>query len=554
MLSELILAAAQGDALWIPDLRAAFASESDAVDLVLRLRMIRGNVRDYPLRLPRWHTPEEQRFVAEYLYASVYNLLSVCSGQELILYSDRDDKALLSLIQSLTDVFQVHRSGRRGYGKVINIADRLCAADGFAPFRFTSAELKDYVPACPEPVEEADDSLVLHLQDLCRKAETRVLCGIDIGGTDIKLCLSSNGRLVCTGEYDWNPAGCTTADGILEPIVEQVTLLRAKAAHCLGLADPPLLDAIGVSFPDIVLGDRILGGETPKTDGLRRNPTLDYEQEFRKLSTLKDLLLQQCCPGASVRIINDGHMASFTAAMELAAVSDSENCSAAPALQNGLIAHTLGTDLGTGWLMSDGSIPSFPLELYDLILDLGSTPASEIAPEDLRSIRNENSGLPGARRYLGQSAAFRLAQELDPSMLEDYISEEQGLLQIRTGPEDLRKPCLEHLMQLAGSGQPTAAEVFRRIGVHLGVMCDEFEHLLPTGTVVRYLYGRFVKLPACFRLLCEGFSSRAPQLHLVAADESLARTPLMRQLAARTDVTVAQFGQAVGALYFGLSA
>ena len=120
MLSELILAAAQGDALWMPDLRAAFASESDAADLVLRLRMIRGNVRDYPLRLPRWHTPEEQRFVAEYLYASVYNLLSVCSGQELILYSDWDDKALLSLIQSLTDVFQVHRSGRRGYGKVIN--------------------------------------------------------------------------------------------------------------------------------------------------------------------------------------------------------------------------------------------------------------------------------------------------------------------------------------------------------------------------------------------------------------------------------------------------
>ena len=115
MLSELILAAAQGDALWMPDLRAAFASESDAADLVLRLRLIRGNVRDYPLRLPRWHTPEEQRFVAEYLYASVYNLLSVCSGQELSLYSDWDDKALLSLIQSLTDVFQVHRSGRRGF-------------------------------------------------------------------------------------------------------------------------------------------------------------------------------------------------------------------------------------------------------------------------------------------------------------------------------------------------------------------------------------------------------------------------------------------------------
>ena len=375
-----------------------------------------------------------------------------------------------------------------------------------------------------------------------------MLCGIDIGGTDIKLCLSVNGRLICTGEYDWNPAASTTADGILLPIAEQVSLLRAKAAQTLGLSEPPLLDAVGVSFPDIVLGDRILGGETPKTDGLRRNPALDYEQEFRKLSGLKALLLQQCRPDATVHIINDGHMAAFTAAMELSAEEKPA------ALQGGLIAHTLGTDLGTGWLQCDGSIPPFPLELYDLILDVGNLPASSVPPEDLRSIRNENSCLPGARRYLGQSAAFRLAQELDPALLQEFTVEKGGRLQIRTRPEDLRKPCLEHLMQEAASGHPAASEVFRRIGTHLAVLTSEFEYLLPTGTPVRYLYGRFIKLPACFRLLCEGFSSRLPQMRLIAADESLARTPLMRQLAERPGVSVAQFGQAVGALYFGLSA
>ena len=109
-------------------------------------------------------------------------------------------------------------------------------------------------------------------------------------------------------------------------------------------------------------------------------------------------------------------------------------------------------------------------------------------------------------------------------------------------------------MQKAEAGHPAAAEVFRRIGMHLAVLSSEFEYLLPTGTQVRYLYGRFIKLPSCFRLLCEGFSSRLPQFRLIAADESLALTPLMRQLAERPDVSVAQFGQAVGALYFGLSA
>ena len=109
-------------------------------------------------------------------------------------------------------------------------------------------------------------------------------------------------------------------------------------------------------------------------------------------------------------------------------------------------------------------------------------------------------------------------------------------------------------MQKADAGYPAAVEVIRRIGMHLAVLSSEFEYLLPTGTQVRYLYGRFIKLPSCFRLLCEGFSSRLPQFRLIAADESLVLTPLMRQLAERPDVSVAQFGQAVGALYFGLSA
>ena len=69
MLSDLIRAAAQGEALWVPDLRAAFVSGPDTAKLILRLRLIHGEVRDYPLCLPRWSTSEEQRFVAEFLYA-----------------------------------------------------------------------------------------------------------------------------------------------------------------------------------------------------------------------------------------------------------------------------------------------------------------------------------------------------------------------------------------------------------------------------------------------------------------------------------------------------
>ena len=68
---------------------------------------------------------------------------------------------------------------------------------------------------------------------------------------------------------------------------------------------------------------------------------------------------------------------------------------------------------------------------------------------------------------------------------------------------------------------------------------------------IRDSFGRLVKTDACFRLLCEGAQRVAPGIELRAADDALANTPLMRQLAAHPRYTVAQFGQAVGAIYYG---
>ena len=192
------------------------------------------------------------------------------------------------------------------------------------------------------------------------------------------------------------------------------------------------------------------------------------------------------------------------------------------------------------------------MELYDFLLDLGSLHRAQLPPEDLRSTRNENSGLAGARRYLGQAAAFRLAAERQPRLLTGFARREEGLLTI---PGDLRKPCLEHLMDQAQAGDPDARWVFRQVGVHLGQISRELDWLMAPGTQVRYLFGRFVKSPVCFRLMAEGCRSVLPRLRLEAADEDLACTPLMRDLAGQ-DVTVAQFGQAVGEkvlkLRFGL--
>jgi hypothetical protein len=107
-------------------------------------------------------------------------------------------------------------------------------------------------------------------------------------------------------------------------------------------------------------------------------------------------------------------------------------------------------------------------------------------------------------------------------------------------------------MRAAAGGDPGAGEVFRQIGRNLAVVSRELDYLLHPETDARWLFGRFVKSERCFALLREGFAEGAPRLRLENGGDALAETPLMRQLAARADATVAQFAQAVGAIYYAL--
>ena len=581
MLSTLLERARRDEPLWLPELREGFLADPAARPLFLRLTLHDGTERDFPCALPRWENEEECRFAAEFLYACVYNILAVNSGRKMTLFFDTADPALCTLYDSLESVFQLHAAQRRGYGKVISIAGRIAASFGGGAFRFASADLAEYAPLPQTPESPAPAALDERLRAICREAGTLGLCGIDVGGTDIKLAVSDGKRLVCTREYDWNPASYAAAEEITGPVLCLTRLMRACLAasrapvpedvrSALDAAlqkDAPLetvtaaveraeaalgggidvLDGVGLSFPDIVIGDRILGGETPKTDGMRRNRARDYEAEFKKLGLLRDQLLALCKAGGRVRVTNDGNMAAFTAAVELA---HGEN---AAELSDGVVAHSLGTDLGTGWLTAEGTIPALPLEMYDTILDLGSFRSRDYPPEDLRSTRNENSGLPGARRYMGQAGAYRLAQKRRPALLEGFTERDGELLKIKTAPQDLRKPCLEHLMQRAENGDADACAVFRDIGENLSAAAREMDYLLHPAAKSRFLFGRFVKRPAVFRLLEEGFHKGAPGLRLIPSDEGLACTPLMRALAGMPNVTVAQFGQAVGSIYFALT-
>jgi len=583
MVSAFLQKANSGLPVYLTDVREAFQSRGTR-PFHLHVTLYDHTVRVFPLTLPDASEETEADFVAEYVHAYVYNILSALGALRLDIYLDRQDRALAGLAEGLDTVFQTgcSKGERSGYGKCLNVNERVLSAlfPEREEFTFRIFDIKN------EPTVSTTPALFQNrpvFAQLPGRTAGKLLLGMDVGGTDVKLAVSVDGRLALCKEFDWDPAAFTRAEELTGPLLLLTRLLRAAGSLCragrsdevdqtlLGRSAPLAqlergaedmeraagedlrgFDAIGLCFPDVVIRNRAVGGETAKTKGMRENRHLDYEAQFAKITALTDALSDYVVPGGMVRCINDGPMAAFTAAVEQSAAGED--------LSRGFFAHTLGTDLGTGWVRPDGSIPDIPLEVYRFIIDLGSRPQREFGPEDVRSVYSPNSGLPGVpQNYCGQSGVFRLAAQYLPQRAPEVFQEalDRGLfrwegerLAVPTRPADRRKEALEFFMEQAACGQEACQDIFREIGEYLAVIWRETDFILRPEAKERSLFGRLVKLPACFRLLQEGAVRREPELRLLAADSSLANTPLMKQLDAHPDCTVAQFAQAVGAVYY----
>ena len=574
--------AARGETVYLPDVRRAFTQAECSILCDLSLSV--GGSKRWEIRVPAVQDVEELRFVREYFYATIYNILSTLGGARMTLCFAKGDAFSSRLCESLDDVFQLHltRSERSGYGKCLNVTDRINAAMGKPPFSFRLTQ--EPLPALPCEAEQHSDAVVA-CRAAVEKAKNATICGIDIGGTDIKVVGISGGKIVAVKEYDWFPAEMTKMEQVIEPILLMARVVRAAmslpntpeaaalkeqmlkkgvsneamqsaADTCRAIyGEAPLLDGIGVCFPDVVIDDQIVGGETYKTRGIR-NASADYEAEFRKLSSLQTLLLAQCKPHGKVHLSNDGSLAAYTAAVEMAHSAEADS------VASGVFAHTLGTELGTGWIDETGEIPPIPLEVYNCIIDLGNQPARAYHELDARSVNNFNTGLSGTlQKYCSQSGAYRLAlrlfEEKAPARYAElfekgFLEQTNGGVFVRQTPNDMRKPLLEHLMRLASEGDTAAEEIFREIGEYLAVTFEESEWMLAPKSRDRILFGRFVKHKRCFDLMQEGANARS-SVRFVAGDGTLAFTPVMLELKGDPVYTVAQFGQAAGAAYFAAS-
>ena len=535
--------------VYITDVRRSF-DKVGTMDFHIHVHLYEGETEVFKLSLPKWENEQQKGFVAEYIRAFVFNLLCTLGALRIVIYLDKAEAGLAQIAEGLGEDFQLRlaKTERSGYGKSLNVNERTVRAifGDAEKFTFEVRDLSEETAPSRTPSEPAGNPVFTELPS---RAEKAFLLGIDVGGTDVKFAVSLDGKLVHCEELNWAPASFSCVEQLTGPVLEAAERLMTQ------FGAGRKWDGIGLSWPDVIIHNMIVGGETTKTKGLRENKDRDYEEQFAQLTGLCGILGKYTVSGSAVMCCNDGPMAAFTDAVEMAARGED--------VSKGFIAYSLGTELGTGWVRADGSIPQIPLEFYQCIIDLGSLTARQYDAEDVRSCLNVNTLLPGTlQKYTGQSGVFRLAcKELpdkEPALYEEVLrrglfrfSEDGSFAEVPTEPEDMRKECLEFFMEKAASGESEVCRgIFRKIGEYIAVTWAENEYMFHPAAKERTLFGRLVKRQECFELIKEGASSREPSLVLKNADSGLAVTPLMRQLEEDPVFTVAQFAQAVGALHF----
>lgn len=581
-MQSLIKKARSGQSVYIEEIREDFEAYSQT-EIGCLLRLPGGGERREIIALPRAIDDEEQAFVREYFYARVYNIITSFGGAEMQLYAQNPDD--FALCGELEEVFQtgMSRALRNGYGKCINVADRINAEEGEAPFAFTVK--RGVMPEAGKAAEKKRSRAVSVLCETVSRASHSALCGVDIGYDEVRLVAARNGQVVAVKEYPWNPSAMRHSETMTMPLVLLVRVMRAalnmplhadaqshhayasmmkkdassaemsKAASYLEeqYGVERSFDGIGLCFPDVVINDAILGGETRITAGVQAHAK-DFEKEFSKLRGLQRALLPFCTHGGAVRLAGSGTMAAYTAAVEQAYSPQAKS------LAGGIFVHVLDDENETGWLDESGTPPAIPLQSDALILDLGEADARIYRAGDARSINDPGTGISGLVRSCASGAgiirlALRYFEKDAPELYRELfdkglVIEEEKRISV---PEDRRAKLITHIVKLAEAREPEAEHVFRTLGEHMGECWKLTDRLLSPRVKERVIYGAPALSKHCFELICAGAAKAKCGARFRAGDDESVYTPLMRELKLDARHSIVNFGRAVGACYYSMT-
>ena len=533
----------------------------------------------------------ERPLCLRYLLAMMNNLLVSFGGARLELYFDRDNPEMESLVEEAAAKFQADapRNDRTGYGVYLNYINRMNVFLGIGRFSFVLRRLSEWPKLDPAReyriyVPRGEEEEVRLLKRTAVELDGKCFCSLDVGGNSIKGAVVKDGRALVLKEYQWYPTGCRTAEEMNGPLVLMVRFLSA----CTGLAerdgdcaaaagafakDLPYerlleeterlersgirtegrFDAIVIGIFDIVVHNKIAGGEPFKHQGMKNNPDTDYETEFFKTSNLDELAAPYAKEGFPVVVLNDGNAASYITSVEQTFAPESFID------ENGMFCCTIGTEMGTGFVSRGGTIQHIPLEGFQHIIDLGNEEYQKYPPADLRSVNSTNTGIPGVvQKYISQMGLFRMAltelweqkaplfEELLERGLIDYDREADTMYAVLE-PEDRRGRLTRFLISKLGESSPAVEETFRMMGKAMGILFDQDRLIFPEITTHRLLSGGIIADDRAFGLLREGLRAYNPSYDVMRLDEETMYSPLLRSMTPEQR----SFNVAIGSAYIG---
>lgn len=542
--------------------------------------------------MPKGETLQgERELYRRYLLAMMNNLLVSFGGAGLELYFDETDQELKSLAEEAVAEFQADfpRNDRKSYGVYLNYINRMNVFLGLGRFAFQLKDLSAWPKLDPEKeyriyVPQKEEEELKLLKRTATELEGRCICSLDVGGNSIKGAVVKDGRALVLKEYQWYPTGCRTAQEMNDPMLLMVRFLSActglmerdgnlaaaeaafaknvpygqllaetEALERSGICTKGRFDAIVIGFPDIVVHNKIAGGESFKHQGMKNNPDTDYEVEFFKTSDLDELAAPYAKEGAPVVVLNDGNAASYITSVEQTFAPESFID------ENGMFCCTIGTEMGTGFISRGGTIQHIPLEGFQHVIDLGNEEYQKYPPADLRSVNSTNTGIPGVvQKYISQMGLFRMAltalwESKDP-LFEKL--QEMGLIAYNAGadtlysvlePEDRRGTLTRFLVSQLSEGCPAVEEAFRMMGKAMGILIDQDRLIFPEITTRRLLSGGIIADDRAFALMREGLRAYNPSYDVMRLDEETMYSPLLRSMTPEQR----SFNVAIGSAYIG---
>ena len=294
--------------------------------------------------------------------------------------------------------------------------------------------------------------------------------GFDAGGSDRKVSAVIDGEAVFSEEVVWNPKLNSDPDYHYDGIL---SAFRSAAEHM------PRVDAIGVSSAGIFIDNRTMVASL----------FLKVPKDLFDLK-VKDIYLRaaRAMGDVPVSVCNDGDVSALAGAMSLG--------------DSNVLGMAMGTSEAVGYVDEQGNITGWLNELAFMPVD--------VSPD---AMRDEWSGDIGCGvKYFSQDGVIKLA----------------GMAGLDLSAADTPAGKLKIVQELMAQDDPSAAAIYRSIGVYLGHTLAWYHslygcrHVLLLGRVMSGRGGDIIVEEA--RAVLDGeYGEYAPAIKLDLPDEKYRR-------------------------------